>query len=212
MIKLKNVSVKSGSFSLDKVHLELKQGECGALMGVSGSGKTSLIEAICGIRSVESGEIWVVGKNVTLSSPADRNIGLVPQDNVLFPTMTVREQIGYGPKLKKWLEGEIEERVISLAEGLCLTPLLDRSVRNLSGGEAKRVAIARAMAHRPDLLCLDESFTGLDDVTHAEVMSMVKQMIHSERMTTLLVTHHQREAHFLADHCFSLEKGVVTSI
>jgi len=165
MIKLSNVCIHSGAFKLSEISMGIAKGECAALLGKSGSGKTTIMEAICGLRDVRSGVIEVAGEDVTYRKPAARNVGLVPQDNVLFETMSVREHLAYGLVLRKRKKLEIEARVAELAGLLQIEYLLDRRPRGLSGGEAKRVAIGRAMSSSPKLLCLDESFTGLDTET-----------------------------------------------
>lgn len=199
MILLDNLSVRAGEFRLDGVNLEIATGQCAVLQGKSGSGKSTVMEAICGLGEVSFGRIEIEGRDVTYASPADRNIGLVPQDNVLFRTMTVREHLAYGPILRRWGKEDILGRVQELASLLKIEHLLDRKPRGLSGGEAKRVAIGRAMASRPDLLCLDESFTGLDDETRKEVMKVVKSAIQQDGVTTLLITHQGEEAEFMGD-------------
>jgi len=210
MILLDNLSVSAGGFKLHGLHLEIPKGKCAVLQGKSGSGKTTVMEAICGLREVTSGLIEIEGNDVTHASPAMRNIGLVPQDNVLFQTMTVREHLAYGPTLREWAKEDILARVEELANSLKIDHLLDRKPRGLSGGEAKRVAIGRAMASRPDLLCLDESFTGLDDETREEVMQVVKVAIQKEGVTTLLITHQREEAEFMGDVRYLIKDGSVS--
>jgi ABC-type sugar transport system ATPase subunit len=199
MICIDNISVRAGSFTLSSISFEIEKGECLALMGKSGSGKSTVMEAICGLREVISGSINIDGEERTYAAPRDRMVGLVPQDNVLFPTMTVREHLAYGPRLRKWKKPEIHSRVEELAAELGITSLLNRLPRGLSGGEAKRVAIGRAIAAKPSLLCLDESFTGLDDETLTEVMAVVKSTIQREKISTLLITHQRKEAQILGD-------------
>lgn len=204
MVCIDNVSVRAGSFTLSDINFEIAKGECLALMGKSGSGKTTIMEAICGLREVISGTISIDGKDRTHAAPRDRMVGLVPQENVLFPTMTVREHLAYGPRLRKWKKSEIEQRVEEVAAELSITGLLDRHPRGLSGGEAKRVAIGRSISAKPSLLCLDESFTGLDDETLTEVMEVVKSTIQREKICTLLITHQIKEASFLGDFIYQV--------
>ncbi len=204
MICIDDISVKAGDFTIKGLSFEIADGKCLALMGKSGSGKTTIMEAICGLREVIAGRIIIDGKDCTYAAPKDRMVGLVPQDNVLFPTMTVHEHLAYGPKLRKWKRAEIDERVQQVAQELGIAHLLDRYPRWLSGGEAKRVAIGRAIAAKPKLLCLDESFTGLDSETLLEVMQVLKKMIGREKISTLLITHHAQEAEFLGDVVYEL--------
>jgi ABC-type sugar transport system ATPase subunit len=206
MVCIDNLSVRAESFQLSNISFEIKKGECLALMGKSGSGKTTIMEAICGLLEVTSGSIIIDGNDCNHAAPRDRMVGLVPQDNVLFTTMTVCEHLAYGPLLRKWNKRDISSRVEELAVELDITDLLHRRPRGLSGGEAKRVAIGRAIAAKPSLLCLDESFTGLDDETLTEVMKVVKSTIKRENISTLLVTHQTKEAELLADVIYRIQK------
>lgn len=199
MIYIDNISVSSGDFTISNVSFGILNGECLALMGKSGSGKTTVMEAICGLRELTSGKITMDGRDVSKAAPKDRMVGLVPQDNVLFKNMTVRQLLAYGPQLRKWGKINIDTRVEEVAEELQITKLLDRMPNGLSGGEAKRVAIGRAIAAKPQLLCLDESFTGLDGETLDEVITVVRNTIRREGISTLLITHQSYEAEQLSD-------------
>ena len=204
MIYIDNISVRSGKFMISGVSFGILTGECLALMGKSGSGKTTIMEVICGLRDLDSGKITIDGKDVSNSAPQDRMVGLVPQDKVLFKNMTVRQHIAYGPELRKWSKEDISARVAEVAEELKITNLLDRLPRGLSGGEAKRVAIGRAISAKPLLLCLDESFTGLDGETLDEVITVVRDTIRREGISTLLITHQVHEAEKLSDVIYNL--------
>lgn len=199
MICIDNISVRAGEFTISNIKFEIPEGECLALMGKSGSGKTTIMEAVCGLREVMAGRILIGGNDCTHAAPKDRMVGLVPQDNVLFPTMSVREHLAYGPILRKWKRSEIDARVVQVAADLGIEHLLDRQPRWLSGGESKRVAIGRAIAAKPKLLCLDESFTGLDSETLLEIMKVLRETIQREKISTLLITHQQQEAKYLAN-------------
>ena len=199
MIYIDNISVSSGDFTISNVSFGILNGECLTLMGKSGSGKTTVMEAICGLRELTSGKITMDGRDVSKAAPKDRMVGLVPQDNVLFKNMTVRQHLAYGPQLRKWGKINIDTRVEEVAEELQITKLLDRMPNGLSGGEAKRVAIGRAIAAKPQLLCLDESFTGLDGETLDEVITVVRNTIRREGISTLLITHQSYEAEQLSD-------------
>ena len=207
MTYIDNISVRAGEFILADVSFEIQRGKCIALMGKSGSGKTTLMEAICGLREVMSGSIKIGDVDCTHAAPKDRMVGLVPQDNVLFSTMSVREHLAYGPLLRKWKRADIDARVEEVADELGIKDLLDRQPRGLSGGEAKRVAIGRAIAAKPALLCLDESFTGLDEETLQEVMTVVKATIQREEISTLLITHQISEAKLLGDVIYQIKES-----
>jgi len=200
MINIQNISISTIDFQLSQISFEIPKGECHAIMGPSGSGKTTLIEAICGLRKITSGTITIDNKNVTNLRPPERNIALVPQDNALFPHLTVYQHLTFGPTIQKWTKSEINSRTEQLAENLSISHLLNRKPTNLSGGEAKRVALARALATRPSLLCLDEALTGLDDQTHTETLQHLKTVITAEKTTTLHITHNKKEALELTSH------------
>ncbi|MEN8855265.1 MAG: ATP-binding cassette domain-containing protein [Akkermansiaceae bacterium] len=200
MLILENVTVKVGSFVLPEFSLEIAKGECVALMGPSGCGKTTLMETVCGLRrGLTGGQIFLDGLDVSELPPGARGIGLVSQDIALFPTLTVREQLEFGPKLHGWNAKEIRERAEGLAADLGLEKLMGRVPLGLSGGEARRVALGRALALKPRLLCLDEALSGLDEERHEEVLQVIRKMIESEGVTALHVTHSRKEAEAISD-------------
>ncbi|MEO1856838.1 MAG: ATP-binding cassette domain-containing protein [Rubritalea sp.] len=211
MLQVAQLSIKSGIFELNSISFEVQTGTCLALMGSSGSGKTTLMEAICGLRQVTAGKISLCGRDITKLPPGARHVALVPQDNVLFPHLTVREHLAFGPNIQRWKVSDTQYRVEELAESLGLTHLLERRPKKLSGGEAKRVALGRALATRPSLLCLDEALTGLDDDTRAESLELIKSNICNENITTLHITHSLREAEDIADQVIQM-KDLMTSI
>lgn len=204
LLVVTDLSIQSGSFRLESVSFEVGSGACIALMGASGSGKTTIMEAICGLRHISSGKITLADCEITHMRPGERNVALVPQDNVLFPHLTVREHLAFGPTIQKWPKSQVIDRCDELAENLGITHLLERKPTMLSGGEAKRVALGRALATRPGLLCLDEALTGLDDDTHSEILEVIKSTISRESTTTLHITHSLREAEELADQVIQM--------
>jgi len=204
MVQVDNFSVRSGLFQIQDISFKIKKGSCLALLGKSGSGKTTIIEAICGLGEVTSGNIFIDGKDVTHLPPHQRNVGYVPQENVLFCTMTIREQLAYSLTLKNIPPKIISNRVLEVASSLDICDLLDRYPNGLSGGEAKRVAIGRAITNKPSLLCLDESFTNLDDEALKNVMSIVKSTVKDENITTLFITHKKEEIAEFSDDQYHL--------
>lgn len=180
-------------------------------MGRTGSGKTTLLECICGLRSVQSGCIQLSGVNVTDMHPADRNIGYVPQDGALFTTMTVRENVAFALELRGWSRKQQEDRVAELAGFLGIAPLLNRKPKRLSGGEKQRVALGRALAFRPSILCLDEPLSALDDSTRESMYELLRDVRQRTSVTVLHVTHNESEARALADVLLKLDAGEVTS-
>jgi ABC-type sugar transport system ATPase subunit len=212
MIRLENLHVRAGTFELAGLTLEIPTGSYAVLMGRTGSGKTTLLEAICGLRSVESGRIELHGRDVTRLRPADRGIGYVPQDRALFQSMSVRENLAFALTTRRWPDAEIEKRVSELAALLRLAHLLDRKPANLSGGEAQRVALGRALANQPALLVLDEPLSALDEDTRDEMQNLLLTAQQQTRVTALHVTHNRDEAARLGNLVFTLEQGrVVTS-
>jgi ABC-type sugar transport system ATPase subunit len=155
MIELQDLSIRAGGFRLDGVSLEVPSGDYAVLMGRTGRGKTTILESICGLRKVTSGKILIDSTDVTKWLPGDRQVGYVPQDLALFPTLTVAEHLSFALKLRKRPQGFIDTRVQSLADVLGITMLLGRKVHALSGGESQRVALGRALSFSPSVLLLD---------------------------------------------------------
>lgn len=207
MIELQNVSVRAGQFHLADVNLSLNAGEYAVLMGRTGSGKTTLLEAICGLREVASGTILLEGRKVTVLPASLRGVGYVPQDRALFSTMSVWEHLAFALVIRRQPSFIIEARVRELSELLGIGHLLQRGVTRLSGGEAQRVALGRALSHHPPVLLLDEPLSALDDQTRTEMYRLLKTIQQRTGVTTLHVTHSLDEARALANRLFVLEDG-----
>jgi ABC-type sugar transport system ATPase subunit len=210
MIALENISLRQGSFELRDINFELDAGDYGVLMGRSGCGKTTVLEAVCGLRKISGGRIILGGRDVTQFPPAERGVGYVPQDRALFPTMLVREQLAFALVLRALGQAEIASRVDELAELLGITALLDRMPEKLSGGEAQRVALGRALAHRPSVLCLDEPLAALDEELHGEMCRLLERVHRETGVTILHITHSPSEAKRLGGCHFRLADGKVT--
>lgn len=210
MIVLENVSVAVGGFSLWNLGLHVPSGSYAVLMGRTGSGKTTLLEAICGLRRVQAGSIRLMDRDVTRLKPAERGIGLVPQDRALFNSMTVREHLAFALEIQRWPTQAIEERVAELADWLRLGLLLHRRPAGLSGGEAQRVALGRALSARPRILLLDEPLSALDFETRAEMHDLLHSVRDRTGVTTLHITHDEHDAERLADRRFVLKNGVIS--
>jgi ABC-type sugar transport system ATPase subunit len=212
MIVLQQVSVRAGDFRLNQVSLVLATGAYGVLMGKTGSGKTTLLEAICGLKTVTGGSIHLLGKDVTHLKAAERGIGYVPQDRALFSTMTVRQHLAFALELRRWRRYEIDQRVSAVAEFLNLQHLLSRRPQGLSGGEAQRVALGRALSFAPSVLLLDEPLSALDEETREEMGRLLKRIQTETGVTTLHVTHNRAEAHRLADQLFLLQASQLQAL
>ncbi len=204
MIRLDGVTVQAGGFTLGPVSLEVPAGGYALLIGPTGSGKTTLLEAVAGHQAPRSGRIWLHGDDVTALPPERRGVGFVYQDHLLFPHLSVRENIAYG--LPEAVRGA---RGVELAEALGITALLERRVDRLSGGERQRVALARALAPRPSVLLLDEPFAALDPSTRNSLRRTLLELQKRERVTILQVSHDFDEALRLGDLVAVLAEGKV---
>lgn len=202
-LELRDLRIQQGAFRLGPLSLSVPAGCHALLVGPTGSGKTTLLEVIAGLRKPHSGAILSFGTDITAFPPGDRGIGYVPQDAVAFPTMTVRQNLAFGLAVRKTPIKVQTDRVAELAERLQLTPILDRLAIGLSGGEAQRVALGRALAFRPQLLLLDEPMNALDDVTKESVITLLER----ELLSVLHVTHDHVEVERLADRIYRLEPG-----
>ncbi len=211
MISAKQLTVRSGDFTLSNVSFEVASGQYAALMGRTGSGKTTLLESICGLRSIVSGAIVLGDVDVTNAHPADRNIGYVPQEGALFWTMSVRDNMAFALDVRNWSHSDRDARVNELAQFLEITHLLDRRPAGLSGGERQRVALGRALAFSPSVLCMDEPLSALDDQTRATMYELLRSVREKTNVTVLHVTHSEGEAKALADVVLRLENGAVVA-
>jgi len=209
MIVVSDLSVRIGRFSLEKISFEIATGEYGVLMGKTGCGKSTLLEVICGLRRLDAGSIELMGRDVTGLKAAERGIGYVPQDRALFTTMSVRENLAFALRIRRWSAPAIAERVDELAELLGIGHLLPRTPDGLSGGESQRVSVGRALACRPGVLCMDEPMSALDDETREEMYALLRSIRECTGVTALHVTHNRPEAERLGDRLLCLRDGVI---
>lgn len=183
---------------LDDVSLHVDTGRTLAVCGPSGSGKTTLLRAIAGLVPAESGSVEVDGIDVTNTPTHRRSIGFVFQDNQLFPHMNVARNVAYGLRVLGWDAPRVRERVDELLERVQLGDRRDQDVATLSGGEAKRVALARALAPSPRVLLLDEPFTGLDRALHEHLATTVDRVLRESGTTAILVSHDPADVEAIA--------------
>lgn len=207
MIELDSISWRAGTFRLDDISMKIPSGSYAVLMGRTGCGKTTLLEILCGLRRPAGGRVLIDGRDVTYEPPGKRGIGYVPQDGAMFPTMTVREQLGFALRLRSRPAAEISERVDALAGELAITHLLDRLPAGLSGGERQRVALGRALAARPRVLVLDEPLSALDEELRDGLARLLRTIQREHGITALHITHSNAEAAQLADVTFRLDHG-----
>jgi molybdopterin-binding protein len=201
MIRLDGITARKGRFALDDVSFELAAGGYGVVIGPAGSGKTTLLEVIAGLLPPKSGSVSLNGADVRRTPPEDRGIGFVYQHAFLFPHLSVRENVAYG--------AANADAMTEACDRLGVTPLLDRDVRGLSGGERQLVALARALARKPQLLLLDEPFSALDPRRRTRVRREVRALHREWGLTTLQVTHDFAEAGMLGDRAILLDAGRV---
>ncbi len=199
MIQAISISAMSGDFALREISFHLPEGATLALLGPSGSGKTMLLETLLGLRRPDSGAVRVDGRDVTAMPPERRNIAYLPQDVALFPHLSVMENMMFGAQVRGLAE-TMRARVGDYAEMLRISHLLSRkTVTSLSGGEAQRVAFARALLTLPKVLFLDECFAAVDATLRWDLHEILASMHRELRTTVVLVTHELEKALLLAD-------------
>lgn len=207
MIAITHLCLRAGSFALDDLSLHVATGEYAVLMGQTGCGKTTLLEAVCGLKPVRGGRIVLLDRDVTHLPPQARDVGYMPQDLALFPTLTVRDHLAFALEVRRCPAPTIAARVTELADLLGITRLLSRHPRGLSGGESQRVALGRALSFRPRILLLDEPLSALDEDTRGEMVELLRAVQKQTGVTTLHVTHSLTEARKLADRLFILDRA-----
>jgi ABC-type sugar transport system ATPase subunit len=168
-------------------------------MGRTGCGKTSVLEAIAGLRPLLSGQIILDHLDVTNLRPACRGIGFVPQDGSLFNSMSVKENLSFSLIIRKWNRVDLDQRVEELSKLLSIKHLLNRSTKGLSGGERQRIALGRALAFYPKILLLDEPLSAVDEETRESLCELLKGIQTETGVTVLHVTHSEWEANRLSD-------------
>jgi thiamine transport system ATP-binding protein len=199
-LDVRSVRVRFGEVTvLDDVSLELGSGEIVALLGPSGSGKSTLLRVIAGIVAPDAGTVHVDGVDVTHVATHRRGVGMVFQDNQLFPHLSTLDNVTFGLKIAGERKAERDERGARWLERVGLADLGPRSVTELSGGEAKRVALARTLAAGPAVVLLDEPLTGLDRELHDRLAVDLAEILRAAQVTTVLVTHDADEAATIAD-------------
>lgn len=205
MLAVRDITARFGERTvLDEVSLEVATGEVVALLGPSGVGKSTLLRVIAGLLLPDGGSVWLDDRNVTPLPTHRRNVGMVFQDEQLFPHLTVAENVGFGLKMQGASRAVITARVAELLELVGLGASANLHVTKLSGGEAKRVALVRSLAPRPAVLLLDEPLTGLDRELHDRLAAELASILRATGTTALLVTHDHDEAAAIADRTITL--------
>jgi thiamine transport system ATP-binding protein len=184
---------------LDNVSLHVDDGEIVAILGPSGAGKSTLLRVIAGLLQPDSGRVVLDHVDITNRPAHVRNVGMMFQDEQLFPHLDVAANIAFGPRMHRWPAAEIAARVDELLTIVGLDHFRNRQVDRLSGGEKKRVALARSLAPRPAVLLLDEPLTGLDRELHDRLIGELADVLRATATTAVMVTHDRDEARALAD-------------
>jgi thiamine transport system ATP-binding protein len=195
---------RDGHVVLDDISVNVSSGSSVAILGPSGSGKTTLLRAIAGLIRIDSGSIIVDDRDVTHVPTHQRGVGLMFQDGQLFPTMNVGDNISFGLRMQKTNKIERRRRVRELLTLVHLPDYSDRDITTLSGGESRRVALARAIAPTPPVLLLDEPLTGLEEDLRYDLAREISDILRATGITVVTVTHDRREAEIMADSIIEL--------
>ncbi|NJE10578.1 ATP-binding cassette domain-containing protein [Thermococcus sp. MAR1] len=206
LLEVENLGIDLGDFHLRDVSLSVEEGDYLTVIGPTGAGKSVLLEAIAGFYPLLSGRVLLDGRDVTKEPPERRGISIVYQDYMLFPHMTVFDNIAFGLR-KRLPTGEIEREVSHIARELHIEHILHRKPGTLSGGEQQRVALARALVVRPKVLLMDEPFSALDSKTRERLRSLVKGVIAEYGTTVIHVTHDFEDVFALAKHVAVMRDG-----
>ena len=192
--------------------LDIREGEFFTLLGPSGCGKTTLLRMIAGFNSIEGGDFYFGEKRINDLDPAKRNIGMVFQNYAIFPHYTVRKNVEFGLKNKKFPKDKIKTQSEKFMKLMQIDQYADRMPERLSGGQQQRVALARALCIEPDVLLMDEPLSNLDAKLRVEMRTVIKNIQHSVGITTVYVTHDQEEAMAVSDRIAVMNAGVIQHI
>ncbi len=214
VIELNNVTkvFQGDVVALDDVSLRIEDGEFIALVGPSGCGKSTLLRALAGLEEVTDGTISIDGRDVTDVAPRHRDVAMVFQSYALYPHMNVRENLGYGLKVRRTAKPEIRQRVEDVAGMLGLTDLLERKPAQLSGGQRQRVAMGRAIVRRPRVFLMDEPLSNLDAKLRVGMRASLAQLHRQLATTTVYVTHDQVEAMTLGQRVAVMRDGRILQL
>ena len=201
-----------GTVAVDDVNLRVEDGEFMVLVGPSGCGKSTLLRMIAGLEEVTDGHIRVGGRDVTDLAPRRRDVAMVFQSYALYPHMSVRQNIGYGLKVRKTPKAETKRRVEEVAALLGLDELLDRRPAQLSGGQRQRVAMGRAIVREPQAFLMDEPLSNLDAKLRVGVRASLAQLHARLGVTTVYVTHDQTEAMTLGQRVAVMRDGRILQV
>ncbi len=198
--------------AVDRLTLDIPDGEFMILVGPSGCGKTTALRLVAGLETATSGTITIAGKNVTHLSPRDRDIAMVFQNYALYPHMTVYKNLAFGLRQRKTGKAEVDRRVTEVSAMLGLDELLARRPAQLSGGQRQRVAMGRALVREPKAFLLDEPLSNLDAKLRVQMRAELKRLHQQLNITTIYVTHDQVEAMTLGDRLAVMSAGKLQQV
>lgn len=201
-----------GIVAVDDVDVTLEGGDVLALLGPSGCGKTTLLQSIAGFVAPDAGDIRLDGASILTAPPEKRRTAMMFQHYALFPHMSVRDNVGFGLKMRRVPRVEAEARIAEALRLVRIEPLADRRPGQLSGGQKQRVALARAIVTEPRMLLLDEPLGALDQNLREEMQVEIRKLQRRLGLTTVMVTHDQREAIVLADRIAVMHAGRIEQI
>jgi len=212
MLKLSQVSLRAGGFSVEDVNLSVRAEQYFVLMGPTGSGKSLLVKSICGFRPVSAGRILIDDIDVTNLQPRQRGIGYVPQSSALFVHLSVERNLTFAPQGQGLSRNAALTEIEKIVDSLGLVSLLGRSVGGLSGGEQQKVALGRALARKPKLLILDEPVSAVDEPSRAEICQMLRKVQKEFGITTVHVCHSVEEAKLVSDVVGIMSQGRIVQV
>ncbi|MHB8324714.1 MAG: ABC transporter ATP-binding protein [Candidatus Dormibacteria bacterium] len=213
MVRLTNVRKHfAGAVALADVSLEIADGEFFTMVGPSGCGKTTLLRILAGLERPDSGDVWFGDRCVTATDPGSREVGMVFQNYALYPHLSVYENLAFGLRVRRTNRNEVRPRVTEVAALLDLQELLDRKPKQLSGGQRQRVALGRAIMRRPHLLLMDEPLSNLDAILRERMRIELRRFHDRLGITTIYVTHDQKEAISMSDRVMVMNAGRIEQI
>jgi len=212
-VTLKNVEKQFGAVKVvENLSIEIQDKEFAVLVGPSGCGKTTVLRMIAGLETISFGEIYIGDTLVNQMAPKDRDIAMVFQNYALYPHMNIRENMGFGLKIRQMSKADIDARVQEAADILGLQDLLERKPKELSGGQRQRVAVGRAIVRKPKLFLFDEPLSNLDAKLRVAMRAEISKLHRHLGATIIYVTHDQVEAMTMADRIFIMSKGVLQQV
>lgn len=212
-IVVKDAMKKFGDQTIiPNLNVDIKEGELFTLLGPSGCGKTTLLRMMAGFNTIEAGSVRFNNKVMNDVPTHKRHIGMVFQNYAIFPHMTAAENVAFGLKNQKVKEPLLSKKVKDILETVHIFHLKDRSPSNMSGGQQQRLALARAIVTQPDVLLMDEPLSNLDAKLRVEMRSIIKDIQHTFKITTVYVTHDQEEALAISDRMAIMKDGILQQV